>query len=271
MMLYFDHTCYDQTHWITYGENSHEPLEACNLEEYYQIESISHAIANIDKSGPSFAYFNHILSDKDYDALQQIRIKDFGTLIAFGDSYNLQAKVNRFLHSILMNNSDDDSTYLSTLITKLVKRIILASEYADAVVSLVAYNDGLKPYSPYWHIDKTHEEEIGLKENQRYSSMQYVFITSLKGASTIYYPIDYTIRTKISHLAQESSHTYYWSDELFNESNAHSAKLWQGSVHLAGHKYGAIHGTPKEQERLLMIVTPSDSSTIIKLKETTYA
>ena len=159
---------------------------------------------------------------------------------------------------------DTNAIYLSILITKLATQIISVSQYSDAIVSLIAYNNGLEPNSPYWHIDKTHEEEVELKQDEY--NKQYVFLSTLKGNSTLYYPVDYAARTTLSALIQESSHSYYWTNEIFNKSLVSFAKFGQGSVHLAGYKYGAIHGTPDGKERLLMITTPSNSNTIKNLK-----
>jgi len=251
-----------------------EPLQTCSLTNHQAIFSISNSITKLQPDELSFAFFDLGLSEYDYYILSKIKITDSNTFTTYSELNNLQNKTADFLGLVLDQSQEDYiADKVATLSVRLVNNIIAASGHNDAVVSMIAYNDGLDGYFPCWHIDKTQEEEI---QKQISISTQNVFIITLKGASTIYHVMDAKLREKFNLIANESSHSYGYDrtltyvqgeglDKLFNVKNSYSANFGQGSVHLAGFLHGTIHATPEGEERLVLIVTPGDELVIQKL------
>lgn len=250
---------------------SSNSLYSCNLKDRVIFTEISDAVSSLSYENAPFAFFDLMLSDYDKDLLSQIKIKEFGAVVVSGELVKLPSKITEFFNSVLeQQNQDALTSLLAKLMGNIISKIIAVSNTNAAVVSMLAYNEGLGEYYPSWHIDKTQAEEImaPCSEIQLHET-QNVFIVTLKGASTRYHHLDLDTRVQFNRLANESSHAYGYDsaqnyvpgqgiDKLFSLQNSYAANIGFGSVHLAGHLHGTVHTTPEGDERLLFIVTPSD-------------
>lgn len=253
--------------------------QTCDMFEYEVTLGISKSIAQLD-SVVSFAFFDLHLSDYENYILSGIKIKDSNFLVSYSGLNGLEDQVMKFLSSVIDESQQGFiSEQVAWLIIKLTSNIIGASAYNDAVVSMIAYNDGEDGYFPSWHVDKTHAEEMNLQvRGSTWLDTQNVFIVTLKGASTLYHPMDDQLRKQFNAIASETAHTYGYGtdlryipkeglDKLFDLNNSSSAKFGQGSVHLAGYLHGAVHTTPTGAERLLLMVTPGEEIIINELRK----
>lgn len=248
----------------------------CNQDEYLAVAVIKDASADLSPDGEQYAFYNLNLSDYELNLLAQIHIMDFNVLATVSFVQDFPEKISSFLGSVL--ECGDNllvPTQVSLIALKLISNIIAASNYSDATVNFIAYNNGDSSYYPCWHIDKTHAEEL----REPFLGNQNVYIVTLKGPSTLYHKMDHDIRLKFNLLANESRHSYgydkfvhYVKNEgiyaLLSNSNSESAAFGKGAVHLAGRWSGTVHSTPEGAERLVLIVTPGDKDAIERLHHT---
>jgi hypothetical protein len=278
-MLDLEWLCHPQT-YVTDSYNKVEDFQICYDLNSNAIHGISESIAHLQPNIASFDFFDLMLSDYDHYVLSKVKIKDFSILVPYSELNHLQNEINAFLNEVLDQPQEGFiSGETAKIAIRLISNIIAASGHHDAVVSMIAYNNGMGDYFPCWHVDKTHREEItGSSPEKDLEDTQNVFIITLKGPSTLYQHTDENLRQQFNVIANETSHSYGYGkgldyvpgeglDKLFNIMNSRSADFGWGSVHLAGHTYGAVHATPPGEERLVMIITPGDKSTIDELKK----
>jgi hypothetical protein len=271
MISDLDYTTTDGQH--TYYNSSMldnvEPLAG-----FYSSNITLHQAIDTLSSEQPFINFALPLSTDDFNLLNQLQIISTQEYHNFGKLENLNDEIKTFLESLAEKNSKiSDSA--STLITTLVKDIVSSSKQGDSAWVLVrAYIDNNQHDLPNWHTDPC----LGLLNC---IANEHVIVFSLKGPSTLFYPIDTEEREEFNLKSNIENYLNFTDTDtdielqqrkelakMINVFNAISANYGEGTVFLSGETFGAVHSVPPiHEERLFVAVAPSSKLVIQQLED----
>lgn len=250
-------------------------LEVCYPEDFETQLSVGQAINSLSYYG--FAFFDPFLSEHEHWLLSQINVQRADTMNVYADLPSLYKESDNFIKAAGLEPIRSHlSSELALLVSKIIRNVMALSGYDDCQVAIATY---LKDpyYYPFWHVDKNHNELLGLKGDYSLSQTKKVFIFTLKGETTLYQKADQTIRNAFNEMANETSYVFGPShfnyipgqglDKLFNVNNAISPSFTLGSVHFSGYEYGTIHSTPDTENRMILIISPGERSLIKSFKK----
>ena len=257
------------------------PFEVCTYKDREVIHNIRNAIENLSLANYSFTTFSLGLSDLDYCVLDKLSIREYNTTTNYADLSSLIGDTTSFIKLLALDNENDIiANYVSKLTTRIISNIIDASDYSQAWSYIRSDVDpnGFGKYGEYnfltdnddapdWHIDKSFEEMI--YPNAIPTKDQLTFIFTLKGNSTLFHAANDEIQQTFLNSAIDLDIIYgtdrkfnTTAQNLFDISNAYSAKVGEGTVHVAGKAHGTIHTAPNHHERLVAIVVPETKENI---------
>ncbi len=164
---------------------------------------------------------------------------------------------------------------LTALSLDLVSEVLRATQSLTAQVNIFAYSNGPSEnqYEPYWHLDRTPEEEAQVHGT---NAAGVAVIVTLIGNPTRYVHLDDGSRKMFNAVAEDSPHSRTHMlgsahsrcvdgsgtdlcaelDQVLLRSETLSAAPGQGSVHLVGSAHGTLHTSPPGRERLVLVITP---------------
>jgi hypothetical protein len=262
------------------NHNYFHDREICIDENLEVILGITEAISKLNTENEGFAFFDLGLSNYDQEILESLIIDDFHFYTNCGEEYLLESQMIDFIESLSTNNENKQiSTHVASIITNISNDILYATGYEQALINVRSFVNGSgDDYFSNWHIDKSMEEIIYLDQTIIKNPCSSIFIFVLKGETTLFHPINVEQRDLFHLKANESEYTYGYDynlgyikgeglDKIFDLSYTSSAKIGQGSVHLAGKECGAIHAVPVYEKRLFIGVFPGSKSNIKAMKE----
>jgi hypothetical protein len=246
---------------LSYTDFFDTNLEMTNFSSisFLNIEEASRSIEYLN----DFAYYELDVLKSNKVLIEQIKVRPGGYNFLVDDCAISENKMFSFLQQAL-DNQPNFNLRLGNLISDIILKIKTLSNYNQCEVKFIAQNSYQENYFPCWHIDKTFSEhQSSFNKSDHFDK---VFIVSLKGSSTLFQFCDIKCRQQFYDLANETAHTYGYSkavpfvinkdmSELFDISQSVFASFLQGSVHRSGYNFGAIHASPNDLERFLMIIT----------------
>lgn len=173
---------------------------------------------------------------------------------ASGDNARVAAFSNAFagiverlaLQATHASGFDDASVFLHTALPE-------ARRLACGVRNTSSHN---------WHIDHSHEEMFSLDVHAR----SLTYILPLVGNTTHYY-LDQTTPRDHVRRATRTEFVTGCTDEcmaghIFDPAKVISTPRGMGSVHINGLEFGAIHASPSNSDRMIVIITPGSREAI---------
>lgn len=227
---------------------------------------ISEAISAANHNG--FGFFDLGLISEDIAMLSNIEIQSFSNLLFFGNLEQFHDKTLEFITKFALAKGDaDTANHITHIIEKTTRSIMEASQFESAQITLrTVHKSGELVLDA--HVDKRDDEMLCGSQELGYYDIQHIFIFTLYGASTLFYPLNNSARNIWNLAINETTYLYEYKigmglDSLFKASNAYSPPFGYGSVHLAGLKNGTVHDCPSTGNgRLVVIVTPGNYSNI---------
>jgi len=217
------------------------------------------AIESLVTKKYGFSWTDVGLTQSDLDELDQIKIDKNRDLNQFGNLESLEENVAVYLTEI-----GDNATDLAALIARKVNRIaqeVMASTMRETGwFCLRAGVPTNKFNQPRWHVDGNYYHSFG--------EIQYKFVLSLVGASTLFYPmpIDHEELRKIIwiHMANRGFMT-----ELFRIEEVLTPPRGLGAIFIAGDSRTAgFHSEPPIHEnRLFFSIVPCSNSQLPELRK----
>lgn len=252
---------------------NHDKLLYCNSYDKFFHEEANTAIKSLNPY--EFAFFDNGLNDFEKSMLSKINIQKVNTFNQYGKLEALHEKATKFIQKNVLKPEDALlAVEISRIISKLALNIISLSDSEDAQVSLATYLEN-ESYFPFWHVDKNQYELLGKKVELNFNEASKVFLCALKGETTLYQKVDFSLHSKFNSLANDSAYVFGYSnfeyfpghelDKLFSVDKAVSPNLGECSVHLSGYNWGTIHATPTTKERLVLLIIPGKKEIVEEL------
>lgn len=239
----------------------------CFDEDKTLAENIHNALMSLDTN--DVAFFDLGLSVSEREALHSMQIKSFQNWGLFDKEVNYLPEIaESFAHNFLLTNETvEHALAIVGIITKIVRAAISELSYDSCKITLRTYPTDHRHTTLHWHIDKQHEETLGIYLDA--AKTQTNFFITLKGPNTLFYPVNQEFREDWNKVALELPFAYGGSvvqHLIANKSAIISAEVGQGSIHKAGKMHGTIHARPfPEDGRFMLMITPGNFSTVQQL------
>lgn len=218
------------------------------------------ALEYIVDSPYGFCFVDIGITEDDFNMLDNLDIQKDDDYNRFGTLDNLEAEVGAFLKTI---GSNDDPTVenIARLINRIATDILSLSGRECAWVFLRARTPNHLFDVPQWHIDT-------LFSLPKRDVFEYKFSLTLKGPSTLFYPI-----LKSDSAFRRFIRINLVSRELMNEAcpvdRAISPPTGLGTFFIAGEKLDSVlHSKPPmHSQRLFLSITPCHEKALELLKD----
>lgn len=223
--------------------------------------------------GLPFAVIDLNLSNSDTAVLNSLQIDSAREYVNFNEIAFLYEEVTHFLQTLSPSNKSGLQTYISNLILNIVYGVMSTKKNSKyGIIIRIESSVPQHTNTIDWHVDKQPTEQHSLSTKKG----THIFLTSLKGPSTLYYlpslevdlklhsecskfytPYECYSKIKVARMLNSDNISSYISP-----TNIFSAKQGSTTVHLMNSDIGIIHSTPQiNKERLLLAVlmaTPED-------------
>lgn len=234
--------------------------------------SIMQAINSLDHANP-FVIFNLNLSDKEQHCLRELEVNQTDEYNNYGIILDLLSESTQFLQKI--GNKKHTAECVAQITCKIVKDAILSSGKDSAWVAIRAFTQTKAFDAPRWHTDGN----FFISDN---AGNQYKFAITLKGASTLFYPLPAAMRDDFYAVQSSAQVTSDFDENVDKEafkralsvsrqklntmldmSFSITADFGQGVVFAVGSQFAAVHSEPPiKAPRLLLSIVPGTSAQI---------
>lgn len=216
------------------------------------------ALESIRQAPYGYIFFDIGLTTDDLSVFKEIDITTSRDMNFFGPFDTAKEDFTAFLKTI-GSNSEDLVAYTAARLAQIVNHVISASGLPTAWVSIRAF----VPMPNYdihrWHMDGYYFTPTS-DEN-----LLYKFIITLKGDSTLFYPMERDEWTKIWRKSIDRTFMHSYCDEnlIVTPPCGQAALLLGGRV-----KESAVHSEPRiTKQRLTLSIVPCNLQQIEELKK----
>lgn len=234
----------------------------------YSLNSFENLISQLNSQNP-FIIFDLNFDKNETTCLLELNINTTSEYNNYGNLENLDSGIKDFIFSL--GNNLEKSEFASSIITKLIHNLSFAAKKGSACVFMKSALPNDLFDMPRWHID-------GRFFSLKSDSLQYKIVTTLKGDSTLFYPVDDKAREEFNAIHtnnlnsirnQDGSVEYEKLLRVSEENrkvlaskldlaNAISNQEGQAAIFVVGSDFAAIHSEPAiKSPRLFLSILPA--------------
>jgi hypothetical protein len=192
----------------------------------------------------------------DFNAIDIQKDQDFNR---FGDLANLEAEIGSFLNEIGPNDAGTIQR-VARRVHEIAMEILAISDKESCWVFLRASTPNDRYDLARWHMD-------GHYYNPVKDVIQYKFVLTLKGPSTLFYPIPRE-SIELRRVIWRNMNNRQFMTELCDVTKIATPQKGQGAFFIAGNSFlAAVHSEPPIHEsRLFFSITPCNQDELAVLR-----